>query len=217
MKHFTLRQLALQKKAWDSKNPVPFPGKWPTRIGWTFHSKRLGKNALREPEVTASYLGKPNAEQVMRFNRLFADSQDGNHLVEAVCWEFDRKNIFVENSYNSRADNPAVLQRGTLWDAYHPWQLATNWLRHFLEKNHLKNIGGFLAYSPTPKLKLEYIQQYKLWMMKNTGKQLKSAEERKLERQERLRARKEKAPVIEAPVVRPPLRDLDGWFVEEIE
>jgi hypothetical protein len=199
VKHFTLRQLALQKKAWDSKNPAPFPGRWSTRIAWIFRSQ-----PNKGPGLVASYLGKPNAEQVQRFKRLLAS----HDRVEAVCWEFDRKNIFVENRYNFRDDNRVILQRGILWDAYHPWQLATNWLQHFLVKNHLKNIGGFLAYSPTPKLKLEYIQQYKLWMMKNTGKQLKSAEERKLER---LLKRKEKAPVIEGPIVRLP-RDLGDLY-----
>ena len=204
MKHFTIKLLAAMPVNLENRVAKPFPGKWPTRMAWVFQAERNGGG----PTFTVRYLGKPNCEQARRLHKLLTRFSPRHNRIFMMAWEFDRENILMSNEYFSDREQPQRVRKGLLWDAYHPWTQLGNGLQHLENKLFLKNIGGFLCYANVAKLKVEYITAYKQWMLKNMGKQLQSAEERKAaaaaRREERIAGllqRRDPAPAIDPAAV----------------
>lgn len=178
------------------KQPAPFPGRWPTHVAWQLAFKRHawmdednGRIVPQEKNWTRfNYVGKPNAEQARKLGAMLRDRPWERYSLEITCVEFDRKHRLLiqtqkfQPNHDPRPPHNAV---STLWSAYHPWQPVTFWAEYFRVKNFLKNIGGFRVYSTQKVLKNEYISRYKLWMLENCGKQLKSAQERRAEKMAR--------------------------------
>lgn len=150
----------MRMKVGEAHVPRPFPGMWPTRIGW-----RVEKlDPAGERISTLQYVGKPNAYQVREFLRLIERSWDSFHF-----WEFDKKNLLCNFYSGAKFVNPI------LWRVYHPWQAcSTNWA---LTTFYTKKLGGFTVYSPYRVLKREYIDAHKAWLAEDDKVRLKRAKQ----------------------------------------
>jgi hypothetical protein len=204
MKRFTARIVAGMHVNPHANVPRPFPGEWPTRIMWTFRAVRFpyfGVKLRPGIDYERTYVGKPCVASVKQLQDLLKRFPYNNNLVSVSVREFDRENIILYQTANvgNDAEGP-YTQVGTLFGAYHPWQVSGYLLEYFLVPNYMKNIGGFRVYSNVPKLKQEYVDKFKLWMAANCNKTLKSkadllgeAKERKVPKKPqmpwRLRAR----------------------------
>ena len=167
-----------------TKVPAPFPGDSPTRIAWEIELRRRVPGAKSRIET---YIGKPSKEQVTRLHNLLQPKGRRYHEwdIHVTCVEFDRKHVLIHQAQSVWEDEPVIPVENKvslLWSAYHPWQVSMLWLEFFKNRNFIKNIGGFRVYAIGEKLKLEYVNKYKEWMLQNCGKQLVSAEERKAAR-----------------------------------
>src|SRR5215472_12048224 len=86
--------------------PEPFAGKFPTRIYWDYAGD-LGD---------FDYYGKPNVEQVRRFQKLISRSRK---LKSAFCFEYDKSHRVYSWDFHL-SPVPEIDQ--LLYYFYHLWQ-----------------------------------------------------------------------------------------------
>jgi hypothetical protein len=125
---------------------APFPGEYPTRIYWATFRAELGKSNLTPDEW---YLGKPNALQVARLQKLVVpDGPFG--AVKVASWmafEFDQHHKLYATGPSS-GNAGAGPWWSPLWWGYHPYDPAEDALGHFARKFYPMALEGARIYSP---------------------------------------------------------------------
>lgn len=132
MKTYSISSLKTHEFKGDDRSPHPFPGKWPTRIAWIYAGD-LGK---------ADYLGRPNTEQVRRFQKLVKNSKV---IYLAQACEFDQSHMLYRWEHIAPA---TPMLHFPLFYLYHLWGSGgTSALGQFLTRNFIQEVGKLRVYS----------------------------------------------------------------------
>lgn len=140
--------------------PLPFPGKYPTRIAYAF----VFRDESRPP---ITYMGKPSMSAAKRWMRIWNENEqakirDKQPVCEVVAYaEFDRAGLIQR--YLPGTTAILIAQNMTY---YHPWDAHGMGLKSFAEPFYNKRVAGNTSYSPHKTLKLAQVEERRAWLEK---------------------------------------------------
>lgn len=118
------------------KMPVPFPGKWPTRITYRVQD-RVSK--------TVTYTGKPGRNRVVWLRNLINEGR----LRSLTAFEFDRGSILAYLQIRGKS-LPKMINNEDLYRLYHPSvEVLTPFIMEFMGSGHrVESLGTWRFYGP---------------------------------------------------------------------
>lgn len=142
-------------------NPMPFPGKYPTR--WMFTTENIFI-----PGQKFTYLGKPSAKAARRFYAI-CDKIGGAGRYTFV--EFDRGGP-ISASDGAAHGRHALAAIGPLLTLYYPWAAMTHallpWATEYVYHKRISHKGHMIScYSPYKNMDAEHqdkLRTFRQWL-----------------------------------------------------
>jgi hypothetical protein len=167
MKTYTVKEILKRYNEgdWYGGVPVPFAGRYPTRIAFHINYLFNGRNF----ETKFEYIGKPSPSAI----RAFAKASKRNcYRVDVV--EFDRQHVIAGftyvGAYGTRLERngwrlPINYKKTVLWRAYYPWDAHRAMLYMYMQPWWSKRISGLPCYSPYATLSVfDHIAPHRDWL-----------------------------------------------------
>jgi hypothetical protein len=183
MRYFTLQHIKRlvdkAPKLEAARRPLPMPGKlFPTRVAWYIKLVNLGHDAQGHMKFegfqTHHYIGKPNRLRALEARNFMQKArQPGVLIFDMFQATFDRGGLL---GYVTQKHNRAKQAVGCgAFTAYHPHipPPQVEIIEAFVRPLHIKRVGGMRLYSQKKTLKVEELDAYYEWYLKQFAKKLR--------------------------------------------
>jgi hypothetical protein len=183
MRHFTIQHIRglLEKapKLQADRRPLAMPGKkWPTRVAWSIKLADFSHDAHGRIEFksfrTLEYIGKPNRLRALEARNFIRQAKKpGTLIFEMFQATFDRAGLlaYVLQKYNKQK----FMHGCGAFTAYHPHipPPQVEIVEAFVKPLHVKYVGGHRLYSQKKHLKVEELDAYYEWYLKQFRRRLR--------------------------------------------
>ncbi len=183
MRHYTLNyiwSLLKDRPALEpNRRPLGMPGKtWPTRVAWRIKLAQMAHDnaghIVFSHFQTLEYIGKPNRLRALQARSfLQRASKAGLVIFDMFQASFDKGGLLA---YITQSVHKARFNMGCgAFTAYHPHipPPQVEIIEAFVKPLHLKYIGGQRLYSQKKSLRVEELDAYYEWYLKQFRKRLR--------------------------------------------